>query len=108
MLKNGTIAVVGAGHMAGALIGGMVRSKLVPAKDIVATRRSAEALGNPMVGGNSAVLLQNGDEIFPAMLRDIGEAKRTVNLEPYIFLSDEAGRRLADGYLEEPPLMAAQ
>ncbi len=44
MLKNETIAVVGAGHMAGALIGGMVRSKLVPAKGIVATRRSAEAL----------------------------------------------------------------
>jgi pyrroline-5-carboxylate reductase len=44
MLKNQTIAVVGAGHMAGALIGGMVRSKLVPAKGIVATRRSAEAL----------------------------------------------------------------
>src|SRR5580704_18887362 len=44
MLKNQTIAVIGAGHMAGAMIGGMVRSKLVPAKRIVATRRSAEAL----------------------------------------------------------------
>jgi pyrroline-5-carboxylate reductase len=44
MPKNETIAVIGAGHMAGALIGGMVRSKLVPAKGIVATRRSSEAL----------------------------------------------------------------
>ncbi|MDE2510460.1 MAG: pyrroline-5-carboxylate reductase [Elusimicrobia bacterium] len=44
MLKNQTIAVVGAGHMAGAMIGGMVRSKLVPAKGIVATRRSHDAL----------------------------------------------------------------
>jgi pyrroline-5-carboxylate reductase len=44
MLKNQTIAVVGAGHMAGAMIGGMVRSKLVPAKGIIATRRSGEAL----------------------------------------------------------------
>ncbi|MDE2490482.1 MAG: pyrroline-5-carboxylate reductase [Elusimicrobia bacterium] len=44
MLKNEKIAVIGAGHMAGALIGGMVRSKLVPAKSIVATRRSPEAL----------------------------------------------------------------
>lgn len=44
MLKNQTIAVVGAGHMAGALIGGMIRSKLVPAKSIIATRRSPEAL----------------------------------------------------------------
>ena len=44
MLKNQTIAVVGAGHMAGALIGGMVRSKLLPAKSIVAARRSPNAL----------------------------------------------------------------
>jgi pyrroline-5-carboxylate reductase len=44
MLKNETIAVVGAGHMAGALIGGMVRSKLLPAKSIVAARRSPEGL----------------------------------------------------------------
>ncbi len=43
-MKNQTIAVVGAGHMAGALIGGMVRSKLVPARSIVAARRSADAL----------------------------------------------------------------
>src|ERR1035437_5679186 len=44
MLNNQTIAVIGAGHMAGALIGGMVKSKLVPAKSIVAARRSSEAL----------------------------------------------------------------
>ena len=44
MLKDKTIAVIGAGHMAGALIGGMVKSKLVPAKAIVAARRNAEAL----------------------------------------------------------------
>lgn len=44
MLKNQTIAVIGAGHMAGAMIGGMVKSKLVPAKAIVAARRNADAL----------------------------------------------------------------
>lgn len=44
MLKNQTIAVIGAGHMAGALLGGMLKSKLVPAKSIVAARRSTEAL----------------------------------------------------------------
>lgn len=44
MLKNQRIAVIGAGHMAGAMIGGMVRSKLVPPKAIVATRRRTEAL----------------------------------------------------------------
>ncbi len=48
-------------------------------------RRSTEALGNAMVGGNTAKLLKNGDEIFPAMSREIREAKYTVNLETYIF-----------------------
>jgi pyrroline-5-carboxylate reductase len=46
MLKGNSIAVIGAGHMAGALIGGMVRSKLVPAKSITATRRDPEALAH--------------------------------------------------------------
>lgn len=64
-----------------------------------AFRRSAEALGNPMVGGNSAVLLKNGDEIFPAMTRDIRQAKRTVNLETYIFQPDRAGRQFADALM---------
>ena len=44
MLKDKTIAVLGAGHMGGALIGGMVRGKLVAPKDITATRRNASAL----------------------------------------------------------------
>jgi cardiolipin synthase len=63
-------------------------------------RRSAEALGTPMVGGNSAELLRNGDEIFPAMTKDIREAKKTVNLETYIFQPDRAGRIFADAMIE--------
>lgn len=62
-------------------------------------RRSAEALGNPMVGGNSATLLENGDEIFPAMIRDIRGAKKSVNLETYIFQPDRAGRMIADALM---------
>ena len=68
--------------------------------DDPAFRRSTEAFGNAMVGGNAAKLLKNGDEIFPAMLRDIREAKRTVNLETYIFQPDEAGRQFADAMIE--------
>jgi hypothetical protein len=55
-----------------------------------AFRRSAEALGNPMVAGNSATILENGDDIFPAMVRDILQAKKSVNLETYIFQPDRA------------------
>src|SRR5438477_8097797 len=64
-----------------------------------AFRRSAEALGFPMVEGNHADLLRNGDEIFPAMTRDIRNAGRTVNLETYIFQPDEAGRQFADAMI---------
>src|SRR4029079_14629407 len=63
-------------------------------------RRSLDSVGNVMVGGNSAELLQNGDGVFPAMLRDIGEAKESVNLEMYIFTPDQAGRRFADAMIE--------
>ncbi len=63
-------------------------------------RRSVEALGNPMVSGNKAELLKNGDEIFPAMTRDIRAAKRSVNLETYIFQPDEAGRQFADAMID--------
>ena len=62
-------------------------------------RRSAEALGQPMVGGNQAELLKNGVEIFPAMTRDIRAAKRSVNLETYIFKPDRAGRMIADALI---------
>ncbi|HVE14117.1 MAG TPA: pyrroline-5-carboxylate reductase [Elusimicrobiota bacterium] len=44
MLKNKTIAVIGAGHMGSALIGGMLKAKLVDAKRIRASRRSPQAL----------------------------------------------------------------
>lgn len=44
MLKNKKIAVIGAGHMGSALIGGMLRGKLVSEKNITATRRDEEAL----------------------------------------------------------------
>ncbi|MFY9552924.1 MAG: phospholipase D-like domain-containing protein [Thermoanaerobaculia bacterium] len=62
-------------------------------------RRSAEALGTPMVGGNAVRLLENGDEIFPSMTRDIREAKKSVNLETYIFQPDRAGRQFADAMI---------
>lgn len=39
------------------------------------------------VGGNKITLLQNGEEIFPAMLQSIAAAKRTVNFEAFLFHS---------------------
>jgi cardiolipin synthase len=65
-----------------------------------AFRRSLDAFGTAMVAGNTAELLKNGDEIFPAMTRAIREAQKTVNLETYIFQPDEAGRQFADAMIE--------
>lgn len=48
-------------------------------------------LAFPMVGGNRVELLNNGDQIFGAMIRDINEAKASVNLETFILRSDDAG-----------------
>lgn len=44
MLKDKTIAVIGAGTMGSALIGGMLRAKLTVPKRLFASRRSEEAL----------------------------------------------------------------
>src|SRR5215472_8112664 len=62
-------------------------------------RRSAEALGNPLVAGNSVTLLENGDEIFPAMVHDIRSATKSVDLETYIYTPDHAGRMIADALI---------
>jgi cardiolipin synthase len=63
-------------------------------------RRSMDTLGSAMVGGNSAELYRNGDEIFPAMTKDIREAKLSVDLESYIFQPDSAGRQFADAMID--------
>jgi cardiolipin synthase len=62
--------------------------------------RSLESLGNTMVPGNQAVLLHNGDEIFPAMTGAIRAAKKSVSLESYIFIDDEAGRLFGDALMD--------
>jgi cardiolipin synthase A/B len=56
-------------------------------------RQSAGSLLGPnFVGGNSISTLVNGDEIFPAMLSAIRSAKRSINLETYIFWDGEIAR----------------
>lgn len=56
--------------------------------------------GPSMVDGNRVGILQNGDEIFPAMLGAIAAAKKSINLEAYIFWSDSAGIRFRDALSE--------
>jgi cardiolipin synthase A/B len=48
-------------------------------------------LGPPFLAGNRHKALQNGDEIFPAMLAAIGGAKTSITFETYIYWSGEIG-----------------
>jgi len=62
---------------------------------------SAHALGDPVpLGGNKVTLLQNGDEIFPEMLKAIRSAKETINFEAYIFHSGKVGSEFMEAFRE--------
>lgn len=45
-------------------------------------------------------VLTNANEFYPAMLEAIAGAKRTINLECYIFRADPTGRRFIDALME--------
>jgi cardiolipin synthase A/B len=49
-----------------------------------------------LVGGNQVLLLQGGDELFPAMVAAMAQARSEIWLATYIFHNDGAGRTLAD------------
>jgi len=62
---------------------------------------SSHALSNPWpIEGNHVRLLENGDEIYPAMLAAIARASRSINLETYIFWSGQAAGRFRDALTE--------
>jgi cardiolipin synthase len=57
-------------------------------------------LGPGIVGGNRVQALNNGDEIFPAMLEAIRGARRTVLFETFIYWSGAIGEEFADALAE--------
>jgi cardiolipin synthase len=65
-----------------------------------AFRRSLDAFGAPMVHGNQAEILNNGDAIVGGMVAAIRDAKVTVNLESYIFRDDHAGAIFAAALMD--------
>ncbi len=64
------------------------------------TRSMGVLLGPAIVGGNRVTALQNGDEIFPAMLEAIRGAERTISFETYIYWSGRIGREFAEALAE--------
>ena len=59
-------------------------------------RDMGNLLGPAIVGGNHIEALQNGDEIFPAMLKAVREARTSICFETYIYWSGEVGEEFAD------------
>lgn len=57
-------------------------------------------LGPGITSGNRVEALDNGDEIFPAMLEAIRGTNRTINFETYIYWSGEVGREFSDALSE--------
>ena len=57
-------------------------------------------LGPAVVTGNKVTALLNGDQIFPAMLKAIHSAQKTINFETYIYWSEAVGNDFADALAE--------
>jgi cardiolipin synthase len=57
-------------------------------------------LGPMIVPGNRFEALNNGDEIFPPMLKAIASARRTISFETYIYWSGQVGEDFADALAE--------
>ncbi|MEO5714922.1 MAG: phospholipase D-like domain-containing protein [Luteolibacter sp.] len=58
-------------------------------------RSMSQLLGPPILGGNRITRLENGVEIFPAMLAGIARAKETICLESYIYWRGETAERFS-------------
>jgi cardiolipin synthase len=63
-------------------------------------REMGTLLGPPIANGNVVRNLENGVEIFPAMLAAIRGARRSITFETYIYWSGEVGRQFADALAE--------
>jgi cardiolipin synthase len=63
-------------------------------------REMGALLGPAIVSGNRIWALQNGDDIFPAMLAAINGAQRTITFETYIYWSGIIGEKFAKALME--------
>jgi cardiolipin synthase len=63
-------------------------------------REMSVLLGPSITGGNKVIALQNGVEIFPAMLSAIRSAKNSITFETYIYWSGEIGEAFSEALSE--------
>ena len=57
-------------------------------------------LGPPIIEGNKAEVLLNGDRIFPAMLDAIRSARQSISFETYIYWEGTIGREFTEALSE--------
>jgi cardiolipin synthase len=58
------------------------------------------ATGETPIAGNAIAILNNGDEFYPAMLKEIRRARRSITIEAYIYWAGEIGKEVADALAE--------
>ncbi|HUF11417.1 MAG TPA: phospholipase D-like domain-containing protein [Rhodothermales bacterium] len=63
-------------------------------------RCMGQLLGPSILPGNRVKALQNGDQIFPAMLAAIRGARESITFETYIYWSGEIGRKFSEALCE--------
>lgn len=63
-------------------------------------REMGVLLGPAILSGNRVVDLENGDQIFPAMLEAIRGARKTITFETYIYWEGNVGQQFADALAE--------
>ena len=74
--------------------------RLYSTQDPQFRRAMGSLLGPPLIAGNRAQELLNGDQIFPAMLAAIHGAQHSITFETYIYWSGDIGREFADALSE--------
>jgi len=63
-------------------------------------REMSALFGPPLLPGNRVTPLENGAQIFPAMLAAIRGAHKTITFETYIYWSGQVGNRFAEALAE--------
>jgi cardiolipin synthase len=70
------------------------------AGDDVFVRTMGQLLGPPLLTANRVTILQNGEEIFPAMLDGIRSAKRTITFENFLLKDGQVWKQFAHAFAE--------
>ena len=80
---------------------GIAAAPGTPKGDFLARHLAVEQAvsGEPLVEGNRVRLLADGPSTYQAMLRSIGQARRYVHMETYIFDDDAEGSRFAEALI---------